>query len=661
MNRFMTTTCVSPTNSFAATSRTTASFDSLWTKGEKVFVLLALLLFSVLSFGSFRSQALTVDELVDVPSGLSYWQKRDTRLNIEHPPLLKMISAIPLLFSHVNVDYSDPSWCGSGNGAECEWVFGKRFFEKWNANPQHLLILARIPMLGIALSLGLLIYALARSLAGPWGGALSLILFATSPFYLGIGSLVLTDIGLPLFILATLWAFASLWLNPNRKNSVRFAVCLACALLSKFSALLLFPTFGLLWLYYRLFSQEQGTADGEQAGGQVPDSMAFCKRFAFEWQAILGIILACVIVFSFYLFTCWDSDPIYIFSQRARTFGIWTLAGRLITHVSWSLPKRPLLARLLSPVWLYFGGVLDVFGRSNRATYLLGKWYAHGLWYYFPVVSFFKLAPGMIGCVALLIVMLAVHELRPRTTRMPLVPARYVRHLEALVVALIVFAGSAILSNLNIGIRHFSVPISIIVLLSALLVPLIKAVLPVGLPRAIGVFGSTALAASSLVTALISYPHYISYYNFFRFGTPKQDIVVNSNLYWGQSLIDLERFREEHHISKMYVDSRTSRLEPSTYVSGASAWRCNYPEPRAPEWLAVDANFLIRDAPTCAGLFRYQHWYMSGESMVVFHVTDSSYADEQWEYQRTHPHMAISVLGFPDEPDAPIRDSESEP
>src|SRR5215470_9780869 len=169
----MTTTSVNSTNSFAVTSGINVPEYSPWTKGEKCFVLLALLLFALLSFGSLRSQTLTVDELVDVPSGLRYWQKRDSRLNVEHPPLLKMISAVPLLFAHVNVDYSDPSWCASGEGAEGEWVFGKKFFEKWNTNTQHLLVLARIPMLGIALFLGVLIYSLARSLAGPWGGALS--------------------------------------------------------------------------------------------------------------------------------------------------------------------------------------------------------------------------------------------------------------------------------------------------------------------------------------------------------------------------------------------------------------------------------------------------------------------------------------------------------
>ena len=266
----------------------------------------------------------------------------------------------------------------------------------------------------------------------------------------------------------------------------------------------------------------------------------------------------------------------------------------------------------------------------------------------------------MIGCFALLFIMLAIYAYRWRTSQIRLIPRQYRRHLEALVAALIIFGGTAMLSNLNIGIRHFSVPISIVVLLCALIVPLMKAVLPVGLPRASGVLASGTLVASSLATALIAYPHYISYYNFLRFGTPKQEIVVNSNLYWGQSLIDLERFSEEHHISKIYVDSRTSRLEPSTYISGASAWNCDDPEPPAPEWLAVAANFLIQDPPTCAGLLRYEHWYVSDESMVVFRVTDSSYADEQQEYQRTHPHMPITVLGFRDEPRTPISNDESQ-
>jgi hypothetical protein len=639
-----TTTLVNSTRSFRPMEPDPR--DVLRVVGERVFVLLALLLMALLSIGSFRSQAMTLDEIFNIPSGLSYWQKQDARLNVEHPPLLKMISAVPLLFAHVNVDYGDPSWCGSGT-RECQSLFGKKFFEKWNANPHHLLLLARVPMLAVTLLLGFLIFFMARSLAGPWGGALSLILFATSPFYLGWGPLVLTDIGLPLFVMASVWTFASLWSNPNRKNMWCFAVCLACALVSKFSALLLLPTFFLLWLYFRLFSRERLGADKEQtSAGRVNGSTLSGKSFAIERNAILGIAVAGVLVYFFYALTCWHSDSAYIFSARARAFGTWGLAGKIAVHVSWFLPKHPFLARLLNPLWLYLCGVLQVFAELSRTTYVLGKWYSHGVWFYFLVVSFFKLAPGMIGCFALLIVLLGFNASRWRTTGIPLVPGQYRRHVEAMVAALIVFAGSAMSSNLNIGIRHFSVPISIVTLLCALVVPLMKAVLPAGFPCALGILISGGLASSSLATALIAYPYYISYYNFFRFGTPKQDIAANSNLYWGQSLIDVERFREEHHISKIYVDGRNDRLDPATYVSGASEWKCDEPEPPAPEWVAVSANFLLRDAPTCAGLLRYPHWYVSDESMVVFRITDSSYASDQQEYLRAHGPNHMGVLGW---------------
>ena len=600
-----------------------------------------------LSIGSVRSQALTIDEIVDIPSGLSYWQKQDTRLNIEHPPLLKMISAVPLLFAGVKADYNDPSWCGRG-GEGCEWLFGRKFFESWNANPQRVVFLARMPMLALTLVLGFVIYLMARTLTSPAGGAVSLILFATSPFYLGLGPLVLTDIGLPLFVLASVWTFASLWSNPNKRNMVLFAACFGSALLSKFSALTLFPVFFILWLYFRGTERlEQADASRSAAGG-VQKSGPSEKSFWAELYAVMGIALASIFVYCFYVLSCWHSDSSYIFSQRASAFGTFNSAGRIVTRISWFLPKHPHLAKWLNPLWLYLSGVLDVYFRIDRPTYVLGKWHAHGVWFYFPTVSFFKLAPGMLGCFALLISLLVCYAWMRRTTSIPLVYEGHRHHLEALVIALIVFAGSAMSANLNIGIRHFSIPITIAVVLCALVVPLIKSLASGSIARFLVPTVAGVLATSCALTALLAYPHYISYYNFFRFGMAKQDIVANSNLYWGQSLIDLERFRDEHGISQIYVDSRTDRLDPAIYIRGATRWECDAPDPIAPEWAAVAANFLLREAPSCAGLLRYQHWYVSDQSIVVFHIADSSYAKDQQAYLRGHPYLQWTVEGFSD-------------
>src|SRR5260370_2751578 len=148
---------------------------------------------AVLSLASPGQQSPTYDEVVNIPSGLSYLQRRDARLNLEHPPLLKVIAAVPLLFSDVHANYNDHSWCGAG-GLDCQWTFGKRFFSEWNPDPAHIVFLARLPMIFLTLCFGLPVYLMPRALPSMWGALLSLAVFATSPFYIPYRSLFLTDI-----------------------------------------------------------------------------------------------------------------------------------------------------------------------------------------------------------------------------------------------------------------------------------------------------------------------------------------------------------------------------------------------------------------------------------------------------------------------------------
>src|SRR5713101_4312241 len=102
-------------------------------KWEYALVSLLLSLMAALSIASSRQQSPTYDEVVHIPSGLSYLQKQDARLNLEHPPLLKIVAALPLLFSDVRANYGDRSWCGAG-GLECQWSFGDHFFGKGTKN-----------------------------------------------------------------------------------------------------------------------------------------------------------------------------------------------------------------------------------------------------------------------------------------------------------------------------------------------------------------------------------------------------------------------------------------------------------------------------------------------------------------------------------------------
>src|SRR5205809_5609337 len=83
------------------------------TKAPRVLNIAAIAL-----IGIFCLQALlavprlsaTSDEPLHLAAGYSYWQTRDFRMNPEHPPLAKLVAALPFLALHPRIDTSDPSW-----------------------------------------------------------------------------------------------------------------------------------------------------------------------------------------------------------------------------------------------------------------------------------------------------------------------------------------------------------------------------------------------------------------------------------------------------------------------------------------------------------------------------------------------------------------------
>src|SRR5207253_3824859 len=112
---------------------------------------------------------------------------------------------------------------------------------------------ARMPMLLITLLLGWLIYIYGTKLGNAWGGLLCLCFYATMPTFLTFGPLVLTDIVFTFFALLTLWTFADMWRSPEQNTVVKFGLALGGAILSKFSAGLLFFCFVAFVLSLRLW------------------------------------------------------------------------------------------------------------------------------------------------------------------------------------------------------------------------------------------------------------------------------------------------------------------------------------------------------------------------------------------------------------------------
>src|SRR5207237_10204804 len=71
---------------------------------------LLLLAFWLQMFLALPKLSATSDEVAHLPAGYTYWTTRDFRLNPEHPPLAKLLAALPLLALHPRFDTSDQSW-----------------------------------------------------------------------------------------------------------------------------------------------------------------------------------------------------------------------------------------------------------------------------------------------------------------------------------------------------------------------------------------------------------------------------------------------------------------------------------------------------------------------------------------------------------------------
>jgi 4-amino-4-deoxy-L-arabinose transferase-like glycosyltransferase len=548
-----------------------------------------------LAGGSALRESVTIDEVAHIGAGVSYLQKFDLRLNEEHPPLPKILAALPLVLRGTHADYSHISWTISEKFFPAylgQWVFGDWLLTKWNQEAT-VLAWARLPMLLLTLALAWIIFTYARQLGGDWAGLLCLMVFVSTPAFLTFGPLVLTDVPVTLFSLITIWKFADLWKDPTKRNALLFGVSFAGALLSKFTAgilIFVFIAFAVSARWLPLPGQPRGKT--EVRTWRKP-----------RWKMTRrGVLWAAIAVYVFY----------FIFSLRQSTDVLY-----LVGHGPAWIPLR----RLLMPLWLYLRGVLIVLLSSSRPTFVLGHAYPHGVWFYYPIVFALKSQLGFL-VLLLLALLLALIPKRSPAEGTQLIRSGLDYHWRAVWVALLVFVAFCVAGRMAISIRHFTVPITLLVLLLA---PLPGAL--ARLPSAKPIFGRIALgltaicALSCLIIAVYVYPFYMPYINSLSFGRPAYTLLNDSNVDWNQAFPDARRFAEANKIDHLKVDEY-GFTEVTDSIPNAVLWDCQ----RATaddggSWVVVSGSNIL-DGHNCAWLQQFPMQPIAGGSMYALHLPD---------------------------------------
>ena len=237
---------------------------------------------------SLGTTAPTFDEVAHFPAGYTHLTTGDPILNPEHPPLAKLLAALPVAPLLGDADTRIPQWRTMG-----EWDVGRALLFDSGIDPGTLINRARLPMIVLGLFLALVVYRWSRRLFGPVGGMVSLALTALSPIVLAHTRLITTDV--PLAFLGTLAAFlaARLARSPSRRLAIAYGFAMGGALATKFSAIVFVPAIEIASLVALWIESNRG----REARGAWHAGAAARRFVAHHGMAALAALV--VVAFSY--------------------------------------------------------------------------------------------------------------------------------------------------------------------------------------------------------------------------------------------------------------------------------------------------------------------------------------------------------------------------
>ena len=220
--------------------------DSLKFKIIRYSVLLLLLfLVFLLPFLSMRNFSPAFDEMTHLPSGFSYLKTGEIRLNPQHPPLIKMLVAVPLLFMDLKFNAQDSHLIGPKTD---EWQFGRDLL--FSNGMDKLIFWGRIPIILLSVLLGWYVFKWGKELFNYKAGIIGLFIYAFMPNIIAHSQFVTMDLGVTAFSFIAMYYLWNFTRQSNKQNIILSGLTLGLALGSKFSAVLLLPIYLILLAVY---------------------------------------------------------------------------------------------------------------------------------------------------------------------------------------------------------------------------------------------------------------------------------------------------------------------------------------------------------------------------------------------------------------------------
>jgi 4-amino-4-deoxy-L-arabinose transferase-like glycosyltransferase len=441
----------------------------------------------------------TWDEGIHIWSGYAYLTQGDYSWNTEHPPLVKLVSALPLLrLGLVPAPKLQPA--DRDNQVER----GREFLYQNRRDADTILISARSANIVLTL---LFITAIAWWTRRRWGwiaGICAAALCAFDPNLIAHGRYVTTDYPLTVFFFFACVLWVEYLESAGLARLLAASMAIAVAMVVKFSAVLLVPALVLLYVLCWI---------------RRPAEFPVRRMFTAGAVVSAAVMLMVAIVYWPETVRCFrtKTELLEKVVNQDNFIGL-TLAWM---GQKFHLPAHDFLLGLARVAEHNTGG---------HPSYLLGMRTTTGFWYYFPVAFAVKSTLAALGA-TVLVALLGGWAVVKRGLR-GITPMAL-----GLAVPPLLFFAFSMSSSINLGMRH--------------ILP-IYPFLYVG----IAVLATRWKFSAALLLALVFvqigesasiYPDYLAFFNAAAGGPGRgPEYLVDSNIDWGQDVKKLVHWLDQH-------------------------------------------------------------------------------------------------------------------
>jgi hypothetical protein len=594
-----------------------------------------LLAFAVISYSAGRTKSPVFDEPLHLVGGFIHRTAGDFRINPEDPPLLGFFASLLIGRDEIKVDYSSKFWPAMLENFNLnQWEFIMRtLFQTPSVRGDDLVQRARILFVVLGAMLGAVIGFWSWRIGGAAAAIIATAFFALDPNFTGHAALIKNDVPFALFfaiLIMVVWSFGQrgTWLN----LTVASFAC-AAAVNVKLTGMLCGPIVAALlftrailpqsWPVLRFTLNSRGQRLIAAAGacaviglvsyigiwacygfrfGPTPDPQSRMNTNAFVWDAKAN-----------HLHNRLPPDV-----QLTPAMIAAEPAGLPILATSFAESHH-----LLPQAWI--NGFDYTYATTlARWSYLMGQIRKNGFWYYFPCAMLFKTPTATLLAIPMsvaAIVWVLVTGKNPLTFS-----PNCGWSFACLTIPPLVYLGSAMTTNMNVGLRHVLPIYPFIFIALGSIFSLV-----IARSKLIGTVLSAVMLLGLAGESLAAWPDYIAFFNAPSDAVAgRLHLLGDSNLDWGQDLKLLAAWQKKHPFERLYlsyfgIPDPAAYGVTATHLFGGWPFTDSHPLPSGERcYLAVSATNLqgiyfppeMRDQ--YAPLVHYPPMEVLGHTIYIF-------------------------------------------